>query len=42
MMCKEYYILHRSAITQNDVKLKVITVVEIYIVICCVMTLHIQ
>ena len=34
MLCKEYYILHRSAIIQSSVKLKVITVMEIYIVVC--------
>ena len=40
MMCKEYYILLRLAITRNIVKLEVITVIEIYIVVCLVMTLR--
>jgi hypothetical protein len=34
MLRKEYYVLHRSAITQNSVMLEVITVVEIFVVIC--------
>ena len=34
MLCKEYYILHGLAITQNSVKLEVITVMGIYIVVC--------
>jgi len=42
MMCKEYYILLRLVITQNSVKLEVITAIEIYIVVCLVMTLHSQ
>ena len=33
MMCKGYYILLRMAITQNSVKLEVITAIEIYIVV---------
>jgi len=32
-MCKGYYILLRMAITQNSVKLEVITAIEIYIVV---------